>query len=106
MSVFFLTVRSLSCRPAYRRSEFSSMMVEKQTAMSPSAMTMLLLTAGSLDVSSTLKRSMRCSAQNSALTHMNLLSARVAAVCSIGFCERERTSASRVSSSSDTPRRM
>jgi hypothetical protein len=54
--------------------------------MSPSAMTMLLRTIGSLLVSKILNKRGRCASQNCALTHISLVMAKTAASRRVGDC--------------------
>lgn len=67
---------------------FSSIMLLKETAMSPSAMTMLLLMAGSVAVSEMRKSSGSCDSQNCPETHMSFDKARTAALLSTGSLYR------------------
>ena len=86
MSVFFLTRRSLSERPLYSSLLFSSIILLKETATSPRAMTILLLMSGSLDVSRILNSRRWCWSQNCELTHRSLLNESVAAARNVRFC--------------------
>jgi hypothetical protein len=61
------------------------MIEEKETAISPRAITTLLRIVESLDVSRTLKRSLWWASQYFELTHRNLLKERVAVLRSVGF---------------------
>jgi hypothetical protein len=86
ISVFFFTTSSLSDKPRYSSSLFSSMMVLKETATSPSAIAMLLRMFGSRDVSRMRKSRWWFASQNCELTQRNLLNESVATARSVVFC--------------------
>jgi hypothetical protein len=85
ISVFFFTTRSVSERPRYSSSLFSSMIVLNETATSPSAMAMLLRMFASFEVSRMRKRRWWFASQKLELMQRNLLNESVATARSVVF---------------------
>lgn len=96
MRVFFLTTRLVSESPLYSSLLLSSKMLLKQTATSPSAMTMLLRVLGSFELFSRLNKIGCHSSQYWELTQRNLLSERTAAPRRIRFFSRGRKEISQI----------
>ena len=88
ISVFFFTTSSVSERPLYSSSLFSSTIVLNETATSPSAIAMLLRMFASREVSKMRKSRWWFASQKLELTHRNLLNDRVATPRKVVFWTR------------------
>ena len=95
ISVFFFTTKSMSERPRYNSSLFSSMIVLNDTATSPSAIAMLLRMFASFDVSRIRKRRWWFVSQKFELMQRNLLNDSVATARSVVFCPKARVKLAR-----------